>query len=129
MLWLLVVLCVLGEVTKCSRRALILPEDVGFTQGFVLVRIEEPKTRNNGPKHQAAKIEAQDLVQVIAMAFTKLAPTAKLWPLSPQTLRKRLGQLLNQIGESPPPRGTRALDLGSFHAGGATYLLQQTEAP
>ena len=117
----------IGEVTKCLRRSLILPADVGFTQAFILVQVEEPKTRNKGPRHQAAKVEAQDLVQVVSVAFEKLSASEKLWPLSPQTLRKRLDQLLSQIGASPPPRGTRALDLGSFRAGGATYLLQQTE--
>ena len=117
----------IGEVTKCLRRSLILPADVGFTQTFILVQVEEPKTRNKGPRHQAAKVEAQDLVQVVSVAFEKLSASEKLWPLSPQTLRKRLDLLLSQIGASPPPRGTRALDLGSFRAGGATYLLQQTQ--
>ena len=117
----------IGEAFQCSRRSLVLPEDIGFTQGFVLVRVEEPKTRNKGPRHQAAKIEAQDLVRVISTAFAALLPGDRLWPLSPQTLRKRLDLLLTQVGASPPPRGTRALDLGSFRAGGVTYLLQQTE--
>ena len=80
----------------------------------MLVRIEEPKTQARGAKHQAAKIEAEDLVKIIVLAFPALPPTEKLWPMSPQTLRKRFDVLLQRVGASPPPANTRALDLGSF---------------
>ncbi|CAE7151471.1 unnamed protein product [Symbiodinium necroappetens] len=78
-------------------------------------------------KHQAAKVEAEDLVQVIILAFSPLHPLEMLWPMSPQTLRKRFDVLLKRVGASPPPVSVRALDLGSFRPGGATYMLQQTE--
>ena len=117
----------IGEIMQSTRGDLILPEDVMHTQHFILVSIKEPKTRNRGPRHQSAKVEASDLVQVIALAFNTLTREQKLWPYSPQTLRKRLNTLLLRIGASPCPKGTRPIDLGSFRAGGATYLLQQTE--
>ncbi|CAE7233553.1 unnamed protein product [Symbiodinium sp. CCMP2456] len=117
----------IGEIIQSRRENLILPEDVMHTQQFILVSIKEPKTRNRGPKHQSAKVEAADLVQVVVLAFSSLTSEQKLWPFSPQTLRKRLDTLLLRTGAAPCPKGTRPLDLGSFRAGGATYLLQQTE--
>ncbi|CAE7324459.1 PSL4 [Symbiodinium sp. CCMP2456] len=117
----------IGEVLQATRGSLVLPEDMLFSQHFVLVSIREPKTRNRGPRHQAAKIEAQDLVQVIGMAFGGLRKDQKLWPMSPQTLRKRLDQVLRRVGAAPGPKGARPIDLGSFRAGGAIFLLQQTE--
>ena len=92
----------IGEVFKATRASLILPQDVGFSQSFVLVKIEEPKTRHRGPRHQAAKIEAVDLVSVVTVAFSKLSAGEKLWPFSPQTLRKRFDILLKKVGASPP---------------------------
>ena len=117
----------IGEVLKTKRRNLILPEDVAFSQQFILVQIEEPKTRGRGAKHQAAKVEAVDLIKVISLAFARLQKEEKLWQMSPQTLRKRFDLALHRVGASPPPPSVRALDLGSFRAGGATYMLQQTE--
>ncbi|CAE7488234.1 unnamed protein product [Symbiodinium sp. CCMP2456] len=117
----------IGEVFAATRRCLILPKDVNDSQPFVLVKIEEPKTRHRGPRHQAAKVEASDLVQVITIAFSTLQAGEKLWPFSPQTLRKRFDTLLKKVGASPAPSSVRSLDLGSFRAGGATYLLQLTE--
>ncbi|CAE7155308.1 unnamed protein product, partial [Symbiodinium necroappetens] len=117
----------IGEVLKTRRRNLILPEDVAYSQHFILVQIEEPKTRGRGAKHQAAKVEAVDLIKVISLAFARLKRDEKLWPMSPQTLRKRFDLALHRVGASPPPPSVRALDLGSFRAGGATYMLQQTE--
>ena len=117
----------IGEVLQATRAALVLPDDVCFTQHFCLLRISEPKTRNKGPRHQAAKIEAEDLVQIIQLAFSDLRKTDKLWPYSPQTLRKRMDAVLLHSGASPAPPGVRQLDLGSFRAGGATHMLQLTE--
>ena len=117
----------IGEVIATTRKLLILPKDVGFTQRYILVKIEEPKTRFRGPRHQVAKVEAADLVKVAELAFSDLSPQEKLWAMSPQTLRKRLDSLLTRVGASPPPRGVRSIDLGSFRAGGATYMLQATE--
>ncbi|CAE7225066.1 unnamed protein product [Symbiodinium sp. CCMP2592] len=117
----------IGEVIQCKRSSLVLPSDVCDTQKYILVRIEEPKTRHKGPRHQTAKVEAADLVSVTELAFEHFQRGELLWPLSPQTLRKRLDSILKRIGASPAPHGVRELDLGSFTAGGATYILQQTE--
>ncbi|CAE7488995.1 unnamed protein product [Symbiodinium sp. CCMP2592] len=117
----------IGEVIQCKRSSLVLPSDVCDTQKYILVHIEEPKTRHKGPRHQAAKVESADLVSVIQLAFEYLQRGELFWYLSPQTLRKRLDSILKRIGASPAPHGVRELDLGSFRAGGATYILQQTE--
>ena len=117
----------IGEVLQATRSSLVLPEDMLNSQHYILVSIREPKTRNRGPRHQAAKIEAQDLVMIIIMAFRGLRGDQRLWPMSPQTLRKRLDTVLHRVGAAPGPRGARPIDLGSFRAGGATFLLQRTE--
>ena len=76
----------IGEVFKTRRKNLIIPEYVAFSQCFTLVQIEEPKTRTRAPRHQAAKVEASDLVRVIATAFARLPPGDFLWAMSPRRL-------------------------------------------
>ena len=102
----------IGEVLQTTRSSLVLPEDMLNSQHYILVSIREPKTRNRGPRHQAAKIEAQDLVMIIIMAFRGLRGDQKLWPMSPQTLRKRLDQAPHRVGAAPGPRGARPIDQG-----------------
>ncbi|CAE7571859.1 unnamed protein product, partial [Symbiodinium necroappetens] len=116
----------IGEATNAKRSDLVLPRDVLFTQCFVLLRIQEPKTRLRMARHQAARVEPQGLVELIDLVFHGLRPDERLWPRSQQTLRKRLDAVLARLGITPR-EGEKALDLGSFRPGGATYLLQQTE--
>ena len=116
----------IGEATNAKRADLVLPRDVLFTQCFVLLRIQEPKTRLRMARHQAARVEPQDLVELIDLVFQGLRSDERLWPRSQQTLRKRLDAVLARLGITPH-EGEKALDLGSFRPGGATYLLQQTE--
>ena len=116
----------IGEATNAKRVDLVLPRDVLFTQCFVLLRIQEPKTRLRMARHQAARVEPQDLVELIDLVFHGLRSDERLWPRSQQTLRKRLDAVLARLGITPH-EGEKALDLGSFRPGGATYLLQQTE--
>eukprot|EP00439_Symbiodinium_sp_Y106_P081484 s985_g20.t1 len=92
----------IGEVFKTRRKNLIIPEYVAFSQCFTLVQIEEPKTRTRAPRHQAAKVEASDLVRVIATAFARLPPGDFLWAMSPRRLYANVST-------------------------SAAYLLQQTE--
>ena len=117
----------IGEATQATRSCLILPRDVLWTQAFILLRIREPKTRLRAARHQAAKVEPADLVALIDAAFSRLAPTSRLWPFSAQTLRKRLDTILERLGVPTGRTHSRPLDLGSFRPGGATFLLQQTE--
>ena len=117
----------IGEATAMLRTNLVLPQDVLFSQGHILARIEEPKTRMRMARHQAARLEQADLVQLVGIAFSDLAPQEKLWPFSPQTLRRRFDLVLERLGISTERRKHRPLDLGSFRPGGATHLLTQTE--
>ena len=104
-----------GELISAVRSQLLLPSDVFFSSSFCLFSIWEPKTRFTAAKHQSAKLDASDLVDLAELCFSDLDPSQRLWPYSGQTLRTRLRQLLS------------ALCLGSLRAGGATWLLQTTE--
>ncbi|CAE7933904.1 unnamed protein product, partial [Symbiodinium necroappetens] len=117
----------IGEATAMLRRNLVLPQDVLFSQGHILARIEEPKTRMRMARHQAARVEQMDLVQLVALSFADLEPHEKLWPLSSQTLRRRFDLILERLGISTTRGKHRPLDLGSFRPGGATHLLSLTE--
>ncbi|CAE7775657.1 unnamed protein product, partial [Symbiodinium sp. KB8] len=103
----------IGEATNAKRADLVLPRDVLFTQCFVLLRIQEPKTRLRMARHQAARVEPQDLVELIDLVFQGLRSDERLWPRSQQTLRKRLDAVLARLGITPH-EGEKALDLGSF---------------
>ena len=116
----------IGEATSARRRALILPADVLYMHDYVLLSIREPKTRLRVARHQAAKLEHEDLIQVVCLAFGDLQQDEVLWPRSHQTLRRRLDSLLDRLGVRPAG-GQRAIDLGSFRPGGATHLLQISE--
>ena len=117
----------IGEATAACRAALILPRDVLWTQSHVLLRIAEPKTRLRAARHQSAKLEPADLVQLVDIAFRDLHPTAKLWQGSTQTLRRRLDSVLERLGVPTARTDKRPLDLGSFRPGGATHLLSISE--
>ena len=116
----------IGEAVQARRADLILPQDVLGLQSFILLRIQEPKTRLRMARHQAAKVEPEDLVRLITLAFGSTSPSEQLWQKSSQTLRRRLDSVLERLGVIAR-RGERAIDLGSFRPGGATHLLQLTE--
>ena len=99
-----------GGLASATRRQLLLPVDVNHTINHALLTILEPKTRFTAAKHQCAKLDAPDLLQLTQLAFGRLQKHQKLWHFSAQTLRQR-----------------RCLDLGSLRAGGATWLLSTTE--
>lgn len=121
-------ICRIGEVLAATRSDLVLPSDVLDTSASVLLRVQEPKTRFRAARHQIAKIEYEDLVAIIKIAFERLQKSQRLWRHSPQQLRKRFKILLGSLGlptQSKP--GQRVLDLGSMRAGGATFLQMITE--
>ena len=118
----------IGEVFAAFRQDLVLPKDTGEDSGSILLSVREPKTRKTAARHQAIRVDQPQLVQVIALAFERLIPAQKLWPLSPSTFRSRFAKLIAALSLDNL-EGTRIkpLDLGSLRAGGATWLLQTSE--
>lgn len=117
-----------GELCAATRGDLLLPDDLGGALPFCLLSIKEPKTRFSNARHQSAKVACGDLLLLIRLAFRKIGNEQRLWPFSPQTLRTRLKTLLEALwlpSESVP--GRKAIDLGAFRAGGATWIIQSTE--
>lgn len=117
-----------GECLNAVRRDLLLPGDTRFSNTFVLLALEEAKTRFSAARHQCAKLDSPDLAKLVVLAFGHLLPNERLWPHSNQTFRNRFRQLQSAVGL--PQRdfhGCRPLDLGSLRPGGATWLLQVTE--
>ena len=117
----------IGEAIQATRGCLVLPRDVLYIHSHILLRIAEPKTRLRAARHQAAKVDATDLVELIDIAFSHLPPGSRLWPFSAQTLRRRLDAALDRLGIPTARTHSRPLDLGSFRPGGATHLLQLAE--
>ena len=118
-----------GEFISADRDQVLLPSDVARTISYCLITILEPKTRFRAAKHQYAKIDAADMVQLVEIAFSKIPKGFRLWPFSGQTLRSRLQSIMQALDL---PLGVyndmKALDLGSLRAGGATWLMQVTES-
>jgi len=120
----------IGEVVSATRLKLVLPSDLGFSVDYALLQIDEPKTRLRAARHQVARLDQPQLLMILEFAFSRLSKGERLWPFSPQTLRKRFYTLLDALtlpkGASGPSRG---LDMGSLRAGGATWLLESSENP
>ena len=118
-----------GEILGAFRRDLLLPRDVEDTIRYALLAaIHEPKTRNTGPRHQAAKLNVPDLLGVTDLAFGTMPEHAKLWRQSGQCLRSRFRDILAELLlPLQKHAGLKPLDLGSLRAGGATWHLQTTE--
>ena len=119
----------IGEVLLSKRKDLILPEDAAPGVHFILLRIRSPKTRGRAARHQAARVDPVDMIELISSVFGKLQPDQPLWPLSAATLRKRFSAVLKEIGLPEASHGSRGFDLGSFRPGGAAHLLLATEDP
>ena len=123
-------LCRAGEIISATRRLLLLPADLHYTTHYALLSIIEPKTRFNSAKHQVAKIDQPDMLEILHMAFSRLDKHQKLWPYSGQTLRARFKILLKaaKLDGAKSIHG-KLLDLGSLRAGGATWMIGATENP
>ena len=118
----------IGEVLAAQRKHLLLPIDFGHTLEYALLSIGEPKTRYKAARHQAARLDQPDLLQVVALGFEKLTAEDRLWPFSGQTLRNRFRQLCNVLGlPCSHSSGLPWLELASLRAGGATWLMMQCE--
>ncbi len=118
-----------GELTSAIRQQLTLPSDLQGTITFGILSITEPKTRFTTARHQAARLDIPDLLEVAEMAFSSMSMSQRLWPFSGQTLCLRFKDLLRAVGLPTEKRnGLKPLDLGSLRAGGATWTLQMTES-
>eukprot|EP00435_Cladocopium_sp_Y103_P055970 s92_g18.t1 len=118
----------IGEAMTALRSQLILPRDVEFSAGYILLQIAEPKTRFRAARHQVAKLDQPQLVTLVDVAFGHLQKHQKLWCFSGQTMRTRFQKLLEANHLDSLPKGlARGLDLGSLRAGGASWLLMQSE--
>ena len=73
-------LCRAGEIISATRRLLLLPADLHFTTHYALLSIIEPKTRFNSAKHQVAKIDQPDMLDILHIGFSKLDKRQRLWP-------------------------------------------------
>ena len=120
----------IGEVLCAKRRDLILPTDAAPGTSFLLIVIQQPKTRGRAARHQAARVDQEDIIRFISAVYKDAPPDFPLWPMSAATLRKRFASLLHALG-LPSTKGghARPFDLGSLRPGGATFLLHQTENP
>ena len=117
-----------GELCAATREDLLLPDDVGGHLPYCLLSIREPKTRFSNARHQSAKVDSGDLLILIRTAFRGLQPHHRLWPFSPQTLRNRLKSVLEALWlPSEASASGKPIDLGSFRAGGATWIIQTTD--
>ena len=118
----------IGEVLQSRRADLLLPEDVNGTISHILLRIKEPKTRFRAARHQSARIEQPDLIEIIRIGLGQLRSDEWLWHMSGSTLRSRFNKLLEKLAlpckahDAPKP-----LSLASFRPGGATWLLAECE--
>ena len=119
-----------GEVIGARRADLVLPSDGPPGCKCLWLRIKEPKTRGRGARHQAAKVDAEDLVALISGVFGSFESDQLLWGFSAQTLRKRLLKLLAVIGlPTTKTSSSTPYELSSLRPGGATFLLNLTENP
>ena len=115
----------IGEVLNASRRDLVLPDDAAPGTRHALLQIRAPKTRGRAARHQAARVDPQDIVELLATVFGPLPAAAKLWPFSDGVLRRRLKAILTRL--SLLEGGQPVFDLASLRPGGATWMMAQTE--
>ena len=88
----------IGEVLLSKRKDLVLPDDSMPGVNFILLRIRAPKTRGRAAKHQAARVDPSDMIQLLVRVFSELPPDRLLWPYSAATLRKRFSAILSSLG-------------------------------
>ncbi|CAE7233811.1 unnamed protein product [Symbiodinium sp. CCMP2456] len=115
----------ISEATSATRGHLVFPKDALWMQSYVLIKIDQPKTRGRAAKHQSAKLEPADLVDIVRMAFQELPKHCKLWPHANQTLRRRLDAVLKRLGISGSSSHERGVDLGSFRPENDSELVRR----
>ena len=71
-------ICRAGEVLGALRKDLVLPRDVLFSSQALFLKLREPKTRFEGARHQAARMDYEDLVALVDMAFGSMGKHEKI---------------------------------------------------
>ena len=121
-------ICRIGEVLLATRADLVLPSDISPGSRFLLLRIKDPKTRGRCARHQASRVDYEDIVTLVSAVFRDLPRDHHLWHLSASTLRKRFSAIIGALGLPTTKVGEqRPFDLGSLRPGGATHLLYLCE--
>eukprot|EP00435_Cladocopium_sp_Y103_P043042 s6_g12.t1 len=69
----------IGEVFAARRKDLVLPGDGVPGVLFALLQIHQPKTRGVAARHQAARIDPADVVQLLIGVFGRLNEDSFLW--------------------------------------------------
>ena len=86
-----------GEALSATRSDLILPRDAAPGTDYALLQIRTPKTRGRSARHQAARVDPPDIVELLDIAFADLQPHKKLWPLSDGAFRRRLATVQTRL--------------------------------
>eukprot|EP00435_Cladocopium_sp_Y103_P075270 s60_g55.t1 len=118
----------IGEVLAASREELVLPGDCAPGTSFALVMIKMPKTRGRAARHQAARIDQEDIIRFLSAMYAEAPKSTMIWPYSAATLRKRFSEVLKALQLPTEKEGSqKPFSLGSMRPGGATWLLHATE--
>lgn len=79
-------------------------------------------------RHQAARLDPQDLLDLLTSVYADYPKDKLLWPYSANTLRKRLNALQASLGLATTRSADQTpYDLESFRPGGATFYLHLFE--
>ena len=102
----------IGETLSALRQDLVLPDDAAPGTRFLLLQIRHPKTRGRAARHQAARVDPVDIVQLVSCFLGPLPLGAKLWPFSDGVLRRRFRLILQRLGLHH--QGEAAFELASW---------------
>ena len=88
-----------GEVLRCRRRQLVLPDDTMASTEAVFLSLEASKTATRGrPKVQRIRVDDRTACSLIGLAFGELRPEELLFPMSPAAFRSRWDKCLASFG-------------------------------
>ena len=95
----------IGEPLKAKRQAVILPSDMlDIFQQFILLRIDDPKTKRKGARVQHSRIDSFPEVPYLSALCFPLFGHEPLYPGSPAMFRRRWDFLLSKL-EVPHSKG------------------------
>ena len=113
----------LGEVLRCSREDLLLPEDLLEEAGTpVFLRLRQFKSKNRQPaKVQHMRVSDKHASLLLSRIFRKLPMQDPLFANTPYQYRKRWDLILATLGIE----GESALTPGGLRAGSAVHHYRQ----